>query len=399
MRKFLVSETAFKIYSVLIALVLWGFVVITQNPISTKKIYSIDVYCSNADALEQAGLAIYQSKDLKTSVTVSGKRLSIAKVDASNITATYTVPEIKAGTYEVPIDVRLPLSDVNVSDKSSYTANIVVEERQTKELPIQVSINGLSAEEKAQKRIVLSADTITLSGPTSVISKVNAVSVTVNKSDIGRTVRAELVITDDAGKVVTQDSNVKKPFSAVSVTVSDLSSIPQKIEPNIIGQPANGYKLVSAICAPERVLVGTQNNTAELPKVETEPITIDGLTRTTTVKAKIVVPEGYDLLEETTEVEVTLTIEPVVTKRVSLNSKDIVLKNKNANKKYRFESASYAVTVSGAKSAVEKDVSLSAEIDADKLGNGIHVLYLDVKAPAGVVPTGRVAVKLIVETK
>ena len=100
MKKAFSSDTAFRIYSVLIAILLWAFVVYNQNPESTKTVTGITVSYANEAELESQGLVILKSEREPTvDVTVRGRRLSIGRVDSGNVSATVTVPELRAGEY------------------------------------------------------------------------------------------------------------------------------------------------------------------------------------------------------------------------------------------------------------------------------------------------------------
>ena len=104
MKKAFASDTAFKIYSVLIAILLWAFVVYNQNPESTKIVSGIKISYTNAAELESQGLVILKNDWEPTlDITIKG-RLSIGRVDSSNVSASVTVPEMRAGEYDVSIN-------------------------------------------------------------------------------------------------------------------------------------------------------------------------------------------------------------------------------------------------------------------------------------------------------
>ena len=311
MKKFLTSDTAMKIYSVLIAMLLWGFVVINQNPTSTKPVAGINVFCTNIDALEQSGLTILQNENLKAMVEVRGKRLSIAKVDRTNVSASFTVPELKEGTYEVPVDIKLPINDVYISDKSPYTTTVVVEKQVESTFQIDVLINGASAEEKAKLRTVLSAQEVVLKGPVSVMETVESVSVTINKSDVARTMKVDLMILNKEGEDISEDINLQKSFSSVNVTLLKVVSAHTPVSAVTEGTPAKGYEIGTITIKPDSVLLGTvQNSDTWLSAIHTEPISIEGASENVVQKVSLILPAEYELMEDVAEVEVTVEILP-----------------------------------------------------------------------------------------
>ncbi len=309
MKKFLTSDTAWKIYAVLIAVMLWGFVLVEQNPDSTKQVSDITVFCTNIDALEQAGLTIVQDAELTAEVKVGGKRLSLAKVDKSNISASVTVPEIKKGRYEIPIDVKLPIGEISILDKSPYTAHIVVEKMVSEVFPIEVVINGAGAEERAQLKTQLDANSVVLTGPQSVIEAVERVYVSISKGDVGKRIKADLLVESSRGEDMTEDLNIQKSFSAVSVSLVKLTSAQTPVQAQFEGAPVEGYVVLSATCSPETVLLGTQKKSDTwLEAVLTKAISVEGRTGSFTETVELEIPEEYELLDSNSQVKVRVEI-------------------------------------------------------------------------------------------
>lgn len=309
MKKFLTSDTAWKIYSVLIAVLLWSFVVVEQNPDSTKTVGDIAVFCTNIDALEQAGLTIVQDADLKAEVKVGGKRLSIAKVDKTNVSASVTVPEIKKGSYEIPIDVKLPIGEVSILDKSPYTARVVVEKMVSEVFPIEVIINGAGAEERAQLKTQLDANSVVLTGPESVIEDVARVYVSIGKGDVGKRIKADLILEDRSGDDLTENLNIQKSFSAVSVSLVKLTSAQTPVQVQTEGAVAEGYSILSVSCTPETVLLGThQKSDTWLESVLTKAISVEGCRSSFTETVELEIPEEYELLDANNRVKVRIEI-------------------------------------------------------------------------------------------
>ncbi len=309
MKKFLTSDTAWKIYSVLIAMLLWGFVVVEQNPDSTKQVSDISVFCTNIDALEQSGLTIVQDAKLTAEVKVGGKRLSIAKVDKSNITASVTVPEIKQGSFEIPIDIKLPIGEVSILDKSPYTAHVVVEKMSSEVFPIEVVINGAGAEERAQLKPQLDANSVVLTGPESVMAEVKRVYISISKADVDKRIKADLLVESEDGEDLSENPNIKKSFSAVSASLVKLTSAQTPVQAKTEGALPEGYVISGVKCTPETVLLATQHKTDTwIESVLTKAISVEGRTASFTETVELEIPEDYELLDDHRKVKVHIEI-------------------------------------------------------------------------------------------
>lgn len=383
MKKHLTSDTAMKVYSVLIAFLLWGFVVYNQNPPQSKAVHAINVFYTNLDALEQVGLTVVQDPNLRASVTVRGKRLSVAKVDSTNVIASVTVPEIKAGTYTVPIDIKLPISDVSLADKRPYTVKLVVEPLETKTFPITVTVNG--EDDKHTFQTTASADTLTLSGARSVLNSVASVRAVVNKSDAGKTVNAALILTDVNGRDITDNLNLKKSVSNISVTVYSLTSTLTPVEAVLEGSCAEGFAVTKITCEPASVLLGAKQETlAPIAVLKTEPVSIQDGAEALRTKAKLEVPDGYTLLGDTDTVTVTVEIEAVTDKSVTIGAGDITLTNADAKKTYTLDAPTYTFTVHGAQSLLAQDIHIEASADVSGLADGTHTVSVRLTLPEGI---------------
>ena len=310
MKKFLTSDTAWKIYSVLIAIVLWCVVVVNENPDSTREVNDIGITIVNQDALEQAGLAYVQNEDLSMDLKVSGRRLAIAK--AERVLATVTVPNIRVGTYDLPIDIQSPSNDIRIVSKSRDTVRVVVEKRVEKVQTIEVVINGVGEEERMLYKTQLDATSVLLTGPQSVIDKVERVYVSVNKNDTGKKIKADLLIEDRRGNSLTQDANIAKTFDAVNLSLTKLTSAQTAVEAVLEGAVADNYGVLETVIEPETVLLGAEKKSDTwLETIKTLPISVEGKNYDFTETVELDVPEGYELLEKKATVKVTVKIGPV----------------------------------------------------------------------------------------
>ncbi len=309
MKKFLTSDTAWKIYSVLIAIVLWCVVVVNENPDSTREVEDIPITIVNHDALEQAGLAYVQNEDLTMDLKVSGRRLAIAK--AERVLATVTVPNIRVGTYDLPIEIQPPSNDIRIVSKSRDTVRVVVERRVEKAHTVEVVINGVSEDERMLYKTQLDATSVLLTGPQSVIERVGRVYVSINKNDAGKKIKADLIIEDRRGDNITQDANIGKSFDAVNLSLTKLTSAKTAVEAVLEGAPAEKYAVLETVISPDTVLLGAATKSDSwLETVKTLPISVEGKTADFTERVELDVPDGYELLEEKTTVQVTVKIGP-----------------------------------------------------------------------------------------
>ncbi len=183
MKKIFESKIAMQISAVVIAVILWFIIAYSENPVIDITVNNIPISYSNLSVLEERGLTIL--KDGKTptvSVSVQGNRSDLFSV-IRNISAEIDLSTLNSsGSYEMPIDINIPVKSVELLRKKSNNATVVVEPIVTRTIPVNILRTGSNSEYLVKSSSDISE--IVISGAKSAVSEVNAASVTVDVSDI-----------------------------------------------------------------------------------------------------------------------------------------------------------------------------------------------------------------------
>lgn len=385
MKNIFLSDNAIKIYSVLIALLLWIFIVYNQNPERTKVISNVEISYTNADELEKAGLVILKSETPPLAdITVKGRRLSIAKVDSSNVSAYVTIPQIRAGQYEAAVNVQLPINDVSVADKKPYTINIQIESLKSVKVPVEVKYAGASKDDKSAVQAALSPQEITLSGPESIIDTVAAASVTLDISDVvdgaNQVLKYRLFSKD--GKELTNNINIKSDTDSISVIPSVYATKDITIEPKYSSSMPDGYVISDVSVLPAQIRIGSKN-LSDLEKIETvytEPIDISTFTTDKKIAAKLVIPSNSVNVFSVSEAEVNIKVEQIASRTYSIEN--VVFDNTQSGKIYTADNLPIEITVKGTKTVLDS-YTPQAYANAEGLSDGQHTLQLRLNLPQG----------------
>lgn len=179
--------------SLAVAVALWAYVITTVSPDSKMTISGIPVVYEGETALtEDRGLMVTSEKNATVSLTLSGNRSDLAKLDKSNITVKVDLSKIDdpgernlTYTYTWPADV--PNNAITVESKYPGEIPVTVEKKLSNPVPVQVVYNGsvpdgfLADRESA----VLDFPEIRVEGPSSVVSLIDHARVDVDLT--GRT--------------------------------------------------------------------------------------------------------------------------------------------------------------------------------------------------------------------
>ncbi len=397
MKKLLTSDNAFKIYSILIAIFLWVFVVYNQNPESTKLISGVQISYSNASTLENAGLVILKSDRSPTvDVSAKGRRLSLGKLDSSNISATVTVPEIRTGVYDVNVDVRLPINDVSIVDKNPYTIKVTVENMKKINVPVEIKYTGNAKDAHSAVQASVSPQTISVWGPESVINTVLGAQVELNIAEVSdgvaKTAPYRLIATD--GSDITNNVNINTNTDYVTLTPSVYQTTDIPIQARYYGTPADGYTISDIEVLPARIkLAATDGSPVDTEVIYTEAIDVSGISEDTKISAKLVIPENLINVLSVTEVELIVDVEHNITR--SFKIENINFENAQNGKQYNSEGLPIEITLRGPESAFASYIP-RASVDVGSLDAGEHTLRLKLELPEALIASSDYSINVVV---
>ena len=290
---------------VFLAFFIWIFATMTSDPSEVGRFpqtITIETVGLDENEIITSGIPNSVSVNLRAPNSV-WRRMSLERVSGKAI---IDVTDLDAGTHQVPIEVQIGISPIQIVSVSPATATLVIEEFDTREFEVQVDeIGDIPTAFRADAPIVV-PETVSISGTVSQLDKINKVSVSLERdnnttdsiqttlpvsaySEDGRVIR-DLTITPDKVEV-TQDIRMRGGYRIISVKLS------------VKGEIANGYRVENLSVDPGFVTVYSADK--ELLNslnsyIETEPVYLDELYATTSRKLSLNVPEGITLVGDTT---------------------------------------------------------------------------------------------------
>ncbi len=181
------NKTLNIVISLILAVVLWAFVVIVINPQATKTFEGVQVQLLNQDGLQARGLAVDNSIDQATiDVVVEGNSNTLNTMTVEDITITADLFDRNKGENSIPIAVQVP-EGVRVQSLSQDNIIVNIEDNITIEEEIELNIIGELPTTYKLKTTILDPSKIEISGAESLVEKVDRVVVEVNAEDITST--------------------------------------------------------------------------------------------------------------------------------------------------------------------------------------------------------------------
>ena len=300
-RSLVQHNLAAKILSLLVAIVLWGYVMNDQNP-TIEGSFTVNVRLANAPE----GYNITQSDDT-VKLKVKGARSLFVANKAGDFDAYVDLADAQSGHNAYKIHTVLPQGFELVS-LSADTIDVTLDKLISRRVRADININGTPADGMTLAGVSQASDTVTVYGPESVVKNVARVIGYIGltaKNDTDFSLNVPLTAINADGREV-QGVTLKQ--AAMPVKIQLARGLTKKIVA-IKAQTADDLpaelEMVSLKTDPVKIeIAGDEKNISSIDYVETEKIDLKDITKNTDKTVKLVLPEGVTV----TNREVTVHI-------------------------------------------------------------------------------------------
>ena len=180
-----------RIFQALLALVfacgLWVYVITVDNPNDEITLYDVPVVLSGESFLHDRGLMLSDQDTPTITLTLSGNRSNLKKVNKSNITVVADLSKTadsgkQSLNYEIIFPGDVPDNAIKVESRLPDRVSVDVEGRTQKSLEVKWVYSGKvkTGYTPEKSSLELSQRSISVAGPTAILSKVGNVQITVD---------------------------------------------------------------------------------------------------------------------------------------------------------------------------------------------------------------------------
>lgn len=394
MNKKKMSDISLRISCVIIAIILWSFVMDDVNPERTRNYRSIPVNYTNVSALDRQGLVIMEPQDISINVEVAGRKSDIDNFDESNISALVDLSGYSEGDVRVGVDVGITghQSSVRIVNWEPREILFSIDKIVDREYPVTVVTTGELGENYILGDIDASNYNIVLTGPRTWMNEVHQVVAYVDLE--GRTSTSTsnvaVAVVDDQGNEV---RGVEKEPNMVSLEVPIFMTQTLPIELQTTGELPENFNISNLEINPAEIAVVGDNRIADLTKIDTEEININTFLETTSQEVGLVLPEGVKLLNPDETVTVSYDIDESINQSFSFTVEEIVT---NVPEDLTIDQESLEeiinVNLSGDRSILEtierEDISITADFkdleDLEDLEPGTYEIEVRIEDIEGI---------------
>ncbi|ABY94125.1 CdaA regulatory protein CdaR [Thermoanaerobacter brockii subsp. lactiethylicus] len=374
----LTKDFTIKLLSLVLAFLLWLYVMGEENPEIPYEINDVPVKLINSDTLEKKGLIVLDEKNYTVNVKVRGRRSDVLNIAAQNISVFADLSRVNSkGTNVIPVTVEGLPRNVSLVSINPPEIKVEIDKIAKTQMPVTVKIIGNVMDGYAMQPAVSTPGEVLVIGPESKINLIKnviaGVNVSYKKEDIK--ISVPVVAVDREGKEI---KGVTITPNLVEVYIPVNKSIRVPVVPKIFGKPMEGYMISSVNVLPEYVYItGDATILNTIKSISTKQIDISGKNEPVTESVPLDLPDGVKLVKSDINAKVYVDIQKISTKEITINNIDI----KGAdNKNVVIQNPELLITVSGPENVVNgaKASDFTAYIDVTNLPTGIHSLAVNI---------------------
>jgi YbbR domain-containing protein len=231
------------------------------------------------------------------------------------IHASIDLADLNEGTYDETISVKVDAKPVKVETIGPASMQVIIEPLYSKYLPIQLVQPSRPAVGYEAGEPVLSQTYATVSGPSSLISKISEVRAILDVSQANQDIDRNITLgAYDENGVVVEHVSIDPAQIHVSLPITQRGGYRNVIViPVVTGQPASGYQLTNKSVSPLTVTLYSSDPAIvnSLPGyVETQPLNINGANADITESLPLNLPAGVSIVGEST-IKISITVSPI----------------------------------------------------------------------------------------
>lgn len=360
------TDLSLRILALVLAIIIWFVLSITQYPTINKTITSVPVDFSLAGTkAEEKGLDALNYSDFTVDVEIKGMNYEIGNYTANDLSATVNLDQVtKEGTYTLDIDVKSTHSTdrCTIVSVTPETIEVDFDRITTKTVDLTAEAPLITAEEGyTLKETTVTPNVITVEGPKNELDNISKATARISKS---RKIKDDVTISTD--EVVFYDADDNKlddsKFTIKDASSFDVNFVVYKkktinLQVDVSGCPENfDLNSLPMTLSENSISVITPDlSSKETEDVYVGTVALSNINLAKTFKFPIPLNSGEINLNGADTLEVTFNSEGYTSKTFTVDSDRIKMKNTPSNMSAELETKKLTnVTIYGPESVIDK---------------------------------------------
>ena len=312
------SKVFYIIFSVLVAVALWMYVEINENQIQSHTVPNVKVNRQNTELLNDRGFLIASMTPDTVTLTFECTRSMAAKLKSDTLSVVIDLAKITTrGNATLDYEIVYP-SDIDPEAAGFKSSNIgrislYIDRMETRHIPVDVPYTGGTAEEFIQDPPEFSPQTITVSGPTEVVSRVSMARVAIARENLSSTYTDDLPFTllDENGDEFEELLRGQLTTSEETIHIN----IPVRMEKQVVltaefnyGSGATTQNVSYSVDPPTVTIAGNVEDVRDFNSINLGTIDVTSFDYSRTATFPIVIPNYFTRISGETEASVVIEI-------------------------------------------------------------------------------------------
>ena len=330
--KIIRSKTFYIVISCIASVILWMYVASYENTTQSVTLSGLEVkYIGGEDILQDRNLLVTDKDVQDVTLTLLVKRSLVSQLNNDTVHVSVDLRDIRSsGDY----DRVYTISYDNVDEEDVIVTRRVPEYMKVKidrmdvnpEVVVRGVFDGTVAEGYMREPIIYSPETIEVSGPESVISRIAYAKVVIDREELTRTVSgvAEFTLVDSDGQTI-ESADIKTSVTEIQYTIPIVMMKDVGLTVNLLpGGGATEDNAVVRIDPPTVSITGDAELLSGINQLQLGTIDLASFALSTSETFAIVLPNGVNNLSGEKEATVTVSIKGLETKRVITTNIDFI---------------------------------------------------------------------------
>ena len=330
--KIISSKTFYIVISCIASVILWMYVASYENTTQSVTLSGLEVkYIGGEDILQDRNLLVTDKDVQDVTLTLLVKRSLVSQLNNDTVHVSVDLRDIRSsGDY----DRVYTISYDNVDEEDVIVTRRVPEYMKVKidrmdlnpEVVVRGVFDGTVAEGYMREPIIYSPETIEVSGPESVISRIAYAKVVIDREELTRTVSgvAEFTLVDSDGQTI-ESADIKTSVNEIQYTIPIVMMKDVGLTVNLLpGGGATEDNAVVRIDPPTVSITGDAELLSGINQLQLGTIDLASFAQSTSETFAIVLPNGVNNLSGEKEATVNVSIKGLETKRVITTNIDFI---------------------------------------------------------------------------
>ncbi len=330
--KIIKSKTFYIVISCIASVILWMYVASYENTTQNVTLTGLEVkYIGGEDILKDRKLLVTDKDVQDVSLTLLVKRSLVKQLTNDTVHVSVDLRDIRSsGVYEKVYTIsydNVDEEDVIVTRRMPEYMTVNIDRLDVNpEVVVRGVFDGTVAEGYMSDPIIYSPDTIEVSGPESVISRIACAKVVIDREDLTRTVSGvvEFTLIDSNGQPV-ESSEITTSVSEIQYTIPIVKVKDVALTVNLLsGGGATEDDAVVRIDPATVSISGDAELLNSINQLQLGTIDLASFAQSTSETFAIVLPNGVKNLSGEKEATVTVSIKGLETKTVITTQIDFI---------------------------------------------------------------------------